>query len=284
MSPAWLQTQRRARGSTGSAYGFLFSVPGQVEGFRQLQRRLVQRQFVEGCPQVQDVALGAAVRVEALEEVLAQVGRKGRLPVVGLPVERARPAALQATAAALVEQPQVAQDLFQGDLLPEEGKVHLGTSGTVGRRRLDRGRRRCYASSGRGDHFFGGHVPLVAPGCFFVARCRSVVGRGTGRLSSAALRVKGAVGFPDRLDQLEQLAPALAQGDVAAVAFGLEAPIASSNSRIVDEGGAGGVPEIRAHQVVAFARQVPGAGRQRVAERGDAGGVFLGKHAQVADC
>ena len=41
--------------------------------------------------------------------------------------------ALQATAAELVEQPQMTQDLFQGDLLPKEGEVHLGASGTVRR-------------------------------------------------------------------------------------------------------------------------------------------------------
>jgi hypothetical protein len=44
----------------------------------------IQWQFVDDCPQVQNVALSAAARVEALEEVLAQVGGKGRLPVVGL--------------------------------------------------------------------------------------------------------------------------------------------------------------------------------------------------------
>jgi hypothetical protein len=213
---------------------------------------LVQRQVVQGRPQVQDVAVGGAVRVKALEDVLAQVSRKSRLPVVGLAVDRARPAALEATATELVEQPEVAQDLFQGDLLPQEGEVHLGTSGTVRRQRLDRGRQRRYGSSGRGDHFFGGHVPFVAHGRFIAARC-SVLGSGAGRLASPVFLVKGAVGFPDRVDQMEEFAHAVAQGDVAAFAVGLETPIKSANGRIVDDGGTGGVPQMRAHQVVAFA-------------------------------
>ena len=69
-----------------------------MKGLCQMRGGLVQRQAVDGCPQVQDVALDAAGRVEALEDVLAQVGRKGRLPVVGLTVDRARSPALLATA------------------------------------------------------------------------------------------------------------------------------------------------------------------------------------------
>ena len=69
-----------------------------------MQSGLVERQLVHRRPQVQDVALGAAVGVEALEDVLAEVGRKGRLRVVGLAVERTGSAALQAAAAQVVEQ------------------------------------------------------------------------------------------------------------------------------------------------------------------------------------
>ena len=61
-----------------------------MKGVGQMEGGLVQRLVVDGCPQAQDVALGATVRVEAPEDVLAQVGRKGRLPLVGLTVERAR--------------------------------------------------------------------------------------------------------------------------------------------------------------------------------------------------
>ena len=57
---------------TGS-YGFLFSVTGQMEGLGQMQCSLVQRQLVDGRPEVQGIALGAALGVEALEDVLAEV-------------------------------------------------------------------------------------------------------------------------------------------------------------------------------------------------------------------
>ena len=63
-----------ARRSTGSSYGFLFSVPWDVEGIRQMQGRFVQWQAMHGGPQVEHVALSAAVGVKALEDVLAQMG------------------------------------------------------------------------------------------------------------------------------------------------------------------------------------------------------------------
>ena len=72
-----------------------------------MQSRFVQRQLVDGRPEVQDVALSAAIGVEALEDVLAQMGREGRLRVVRAAVERAGPAALQAAAAQVVEQSQM---------------------------------------------------------------------------------------------------------------------------------------------------------------------------------
>ena len=88
---------------TGSN-GFLFSVTGQMEGLGQMQSSLVQRQLVDGRPEVQGIALGAALGVEALEDVLAQMRREGRLRVVRAAVDWTGPAALQAAAAQLVEQ------------------------------------------------------------------------------------------------------------------------------------------------------------------------------------
>src|SRR5208282_1970062 len=115
-------------------------------------------------PQVQDVALRPAVGVEALEDVLTQVSREGWLGVAGLAVDRARTPALQAAAAQAVEHSQLAQDLFHGELLAEEGEVDLGPRAAWGR--LDRGRGRRYGGTGRGDHFLCGHVPFVAHGRF----------------------------------------------------------------------------------------------------------------------
>jgi hypothetical protein len=44
--------------------GFLLSVPLQVEGFCQIQRRFLQRQPVNGGPQVQNVALDGTVGLD----------------------------------------------------------------------------------------------------------------------------------------------------------------------------------------------------------------------------
>ena len=70
-----------------------------------MQGRVVERQLVYRRPQVEHVALSMAVGVEALEDVLAQMGREGRLCVADLGVNRAGTAALQATAAQRVEEP-----------------------------------------------------------------------------------------------------------------------------------------------------------------------------------
>ena len=97
------------------------------------------------------------------------------------------------------------------------------------------------------------------------------------------LLVKGPIGFPDGEDEMEQLAHAMAEGDVAALALGLETAIEGADGGIVDDGGASGVPQIVAHQIIAFARHAHCAGRQRVAVLVDAGAVFLGKNAEIAD-
>jgi hypothetical protein len=68
-----------SRGGTGSWYGFLFSVPAQVEGLDQLQGGLVEGQVVEGCPEVENIAVGGAVGVEAAKDILAEVRGEGRL-------------------------------------------------------------------------------------------------------------------------------------------------------------------------------------------------------------
>ena len=65
--------------SKGGVNGFLFSVPLQVEGFCQIQCCFVQRQAAHGGPQVQHVALGGAVGLEALAYLLIQMnGRKNK--------------------------------------------------------------------------------------------------------------------------------------------------------------------------------------------------------------
>jgi hypothetical protein len=100
-----------------------------------MQSCFVQGQLVHRGPQVQGIALGAALGVEALEGVLAQMRRERRLGIIRAAVERTGPAALQAAAAQLVEQAQLTQDLLHADLLAEEREVHFGPSGPVWLRR-----------------------------------------------------------------------------------------------------------------------------------------------------
>jgi hypothetical protein len=91
-----------------------------VEGFREMERGVVERQAVNGGPEVEHVAVGAAVSVEALEDVPAEVGGEGALRVVGLTVDGTTTAALQSAAAQVMVQSQVLEDLRHRDLLSEE--------------------------------------------------------------------------------------------------------------------------------------------------------------------
>ena len=140
-----------------------------------MESRFVERQVMHGGPKVEHIALSAAIGVEALEEILAEVGREGALRVIGSAMKGTAAAALQTAAAKLVEQSQVVESLLHGDLLAQESEVDPGMLGSW--RRLDRRRRRRYRSIGRGDHFFCGQIPFVAHG-LFVGRNRFGFGRG----------------------------------------------------------------------------------------------------------
>jgi hypothetical protein len=60
---------------TGSWTGGLFSVPWQAEGRCQVEGSFVNPQATVGSPKVKGIALGLAVRVEAVEDVFAQMHR-----------------------------------------------------------------------------------------------------------------------------------------------------------------------------------------------------------------
>ena len=49
-------------------YGFLFSIPGRAEGGGEERGGLVEGVAVDGGPEVEDVAVGGAVGLEALED------------------------------------------------------------------------------------------------------------------------------------------------------------------------------------------------------------------------
>ncbi len=68
-----------------------------------------------------------AVGLKALEDALAEVDGQGVVAVGRLGMHRARPTPLLARTVELLEQSQVAQHLFQGDLPAQEGVVHAGS-------------------------------------------------------------------------------------------------------------------------------------------------------------
>ena len=107
-------------------YVFLFSVPGEVEGFSQMQGSIIKRQLVDSGPQVEDVAVHATIGLEALTNVLAQVNGESPHALGRLRVHRARTAALLTAATQLLEAIQLAQILFHGDLLPQIGQIDIG--------------------------------------------------------------------------------------------------------------------------------------------------------------
>ena len=96
-----------------------------------MQGGVVQRQAMDGRPEVQHVALDPAIGVEALEDVLAQMDGEGSLAIRGVAVDGAGTAALLAAAAQLVEQTQMLKHLFHGHLLAQECEVHLGRAAAV---------------------------------------------------------------------------------------------------------------------------------------------------------
>ncbi len=88
-----------------------------MEGLRQLEGGFVEWDVMQGRPQVENVAVGAALGVKALKDVFAQVDGEGRLGVGALAVNRAGPAALLPSAAEVTEHPDVLQDLRHGYVL-----------------------------------------------------------------------------------------------------------------------------------------------------------------------
>src|SRR5262245_50120243 len=77
-------------------------------------------------------------------------------------------------------------------------------------------------------------------------------------LPGEVVLVEGTVGLPQGKDEVEQLAHAMADGDVAAFALGLEAGVESAEGRIVADAHARGIPQVVPDQIVAFARHAQG--------------------------
>src|SRR5262249_21755164 len=107
----------RRPGTTGSRDGFLFSGPGHLEGPGQVQRGFVQRQAMDRSPEIQHIPLERTIRLEALEDVLAEMDRERSLGGGGSAVDRARATTLLAMATQLREQAQMPKHSFHAHLL-----------------------------------------------------------------------------------------------------------------------------------------------------------------------
>jgi hypothetical protein len=78
---------------------------------------------VIGGPEVQRVALGLALGMEAAEDAFAEVDREGAVVVAGGVVQGAWPAALRAGAAQGIEVAEALEDLLDRHLAAECGEV-----------------------------------------------------------------------------------------------------------------------------------------------------------------
>ena len=67
---------------------------------------------MDGRPEIEHVALDAAIRLRASKRVLAEIDREGPLPVRSVAVQRAGTAALRATAAKLIEDTEMREYPF----------------------------------------------------------------------------------------------------------------------------------------------------------------------------
>jgi hypothetical protein len=80
---------------------------------------IVKRQMVVRSPKIQNVALDRTGSVETLEEVFAKMHREGGMTSRRLAMHRTGSASLLAPATQAVEQTQVTQHLFHGDLFTQ---------------------------------------------------------------------------------------------------------------------------------------------------------------------
>src|SRR5262249_20871013 len=129
----------------------------EVEGLHQVERGLAQVQVVQGGPQVDDVALLLAARIEAVEDVLVEVDAEGAAAAVAA-VGRARAAPLGTGAleaqAELIDYPgdwQLAFEMGKVDRAAGAGQPLCGTGN----------------GTGRGDLWLCRRVRREARGCFF---------------------------------------------------------------------------------------------------------------------
>jgi hypothetical protein len=99
------------------------------EGLGEVLRSLAQRQTVMGGPEIQRVALGLALGVEAAEKALAQVDRERAVAVAGRVVQGTGPTPLKAQALQRIEVAEMPEHPLHRHLATQRGKVQQATFG-----------------------------------------------------------------------------------------------------------------------------------------------------------
>jgi hypothetical protein len=111
-------------------YGFLFSVLGesQREGLSEVESCVVERQFVDGSPEIENVALGGAIGMKAAEDLLSEFDGEGAVSIVSLCVDRAGSAELSTASLQTVSPAEMDQHLLHRQLGAEVRVVDPRTS------------------------------------------------------------------------------------------------------------------------------------------------------------
>ena len=101
----------------------------EMETFDEVECGLQQGYALFLSPEVEGVAVGAAVGSEAVEQVLVQLHRERAAVSMAGAVNGTGAAALSALARETIPPAHFAEDLFDGDLLTELSEVHGEAAG-----------------------------------------------------------------------------------------------------------------------------------------------------------
>src|SRR5262245_42315013 len=106
----------------------------EIEDVDEVKGSFAQVEALEQCPQVDDVALDAAGRIEAIEGVLVELDSEGAALGLAVLVVDGTGATTLATAAFEVgRQAKVLEHALEGELALDMGEVHPHSAGAAGR-------------------------------------------------------------------------------------------------------------------------------------------------------
>ncbi len=194
------------------------------------------------CPEVENIALGGALWVEALEDVFSQVNRKGAIVSALSGMQGTGAATLSPVTAKPFQVTQLLKNLQHADLSSNLGEIdggrclgRVGVRGTWPPGRIAGERTGIYLGITRGDHFSTGAMALVvARGCFFFC--------GPNLIPRIVLGIKLTPGFPDDEGQVKEFAHAVPQSHITTFTPRALSRVKCTHSRIVRDRVFGGIP------------------------------------------